>query len=81
MCMTLFIPQPQRYVDIIAFSIVIHVGFSITIIFILFLLQRTVLTAVLFLYNSGGYSLKKIELQSPIAVANFIIDVAKKGSE
>lgn len=40
--------------------------------------QRTVLTTVLFLYNLGGCLLKKIELQSPIAVANFIIGVAKK---
>lgn len=31
--MTLSIPWLQRYVDIIAFLIVIHVGFSITIIF------------------------------------------------
>ncbi|MYZ70816.1 DUF4065 domain-containing protein [Lactobacillus salivarius] len=79
MCMALSIPRLQRYVDIIAFSIVMHVGFSINYhFFILFLLRRTVLTTVLFLYNLGGYSLKKFELQSPIAVANFIIDVAKK---
>lgn len=34
--------------------------------------------AVLFLYNLGGCLYEKIELQSPIAVANFIIEVAKK---
>lgn len=54
--MALSIPWLQRYVDIIAFSIVIHVGFSITIIFHYIPLQRTVLTAVLFLCNQGGGS-------------------------
>ena len=75
--MALSIPRPQRYVDIIIIPIVIHVEF-LTIIFHFIPLQRTVLTTVLFLYNLGGGLLKKNELQSPIAVANFIIEVAKK---
>ncbi|WP_160996912.1 Panacea domain-containing protein [Ligilactobacillus salivarius] len=73
-------PWLQRYVDIIAFSIVIHVGFSITIIFHFISLQdaENSFNDCSFFIQFRRLLIEKIELQSPIAVANFIIGVAKK---